>query len=82
MSGLPRDVWEAADAAGDIINAGIWMGDEGPSIIWGEARMAIGNAILAERKRCADVARHLNGWGPVGGHVVAEHIAKVIESGQ
>lgn len=40
------------------------------------------NAILAERKRCAEVARHLNGWGPVGGSVVAEHIAKVIEAGQ
>ncbi|TFE99362.1 hypothetical protein B5M44_03920 [Shinella sumterensis] len=38
----------------------------------------IAAAILAERQRCSDVARHLNGWGPVGGHRVAEHIAQTI----
>ena len=37
-------------------------------------------AILAERAACAQVARGLNGWGPVGGNLVAEHIAKVIEA--
>lgn len=42
---------------------------------------SVASAILAERRRCAEVARHLNGWGPVGGNVVAEHIAKVIEAG-
>lgn len=43
---------------------------------------AIARAILAERKRCADVARRLNGWGSDcgrGGH--AEHIADAIMRG-
>lgn len=42
------------------------------------ARKVFAAAILAERERCADVAKHLNGWGPVGGHRVAEHIAHTI----
>lgn len=42
----------------------------------------VGRAILAERKQCAEVARSLNGWGPVGGSKVAEHIATILESGQ
>lgn len=42
----------------------------------------IARAILAERKRCAEVARGLNGWGPVGGNKVADHIAKIIEAGR
>lgn len=40
------------------------------------------DGVLTERRRCADVARHLNGWGADrgrGGH--AEHIAKIIEGG-
>lgn len=67
MSEIPEDIIETARSC------------------WPSARddaapihMTISRAILAERQRCADVARHLNGWGPVGGHHVAEHIAHTI----
>lgn len=96
MGGLPARVWVAADEVCKIINDGIWTSGDGPSIGWGESRMAVGNAILAERKRCADVARS---WASVANSVLnsgdgfseahwngrlfaAEYIAKEIESGE
>lgn len=67
MSAIPDDIMMAASAAWPSARE-----DAEP------IRMTIARAILAERQRCADVARHLNGWGPVGGHRVAEHIAHTI----
>jgi hypothetical protein len=72
MSGLSKEVWEVANRVGETINAEIWIADDGPSISWGSARMAIGGAILAERKRCADVARSHE----------AVHVARSIEETQ
>jgi hypothetical protein len=68
----PDDIWKSAEEAFDRAAHGKMF-----------AQDSIAAAILAERKRCAEVARHLNGWGADcgrGGH--AEHIAKAIESGQ
>lgn len=69
----------------DILQVGVGIADDIPARVTGINRsfaaLVIARAILAERKRCAEVARHLNGWGPVGGNKVAEHIAKVIEAG-
>lgn len=73
MSEIPEG---ASKEAHNIAN-GLPVGDNRQAIV-----DAISRAILAERKRCAEVARHLNGWGPVGGNKVAEHIAKIIESGK
>lgn len=63
--GLPRDIWEKADAVVEAIDGEMWMHDtEGRQISWGSARMAVGRAILAaeqrgaerERERCARIA--------------------------
>lgn len=55
--------------------------DEDFVIAEDELKARVARAILGERQRCADVARHLNGWGADcgrGGH--AEHIASAILS--
>lgn len=61
-AGLPRDVWDAADEAVEAIVASIWQSEaDGVQISWGEARMAVGRAILAERERCAEIAERFPG---------------------
>lgn len=74
---IPEDVLREARIA-----LSGWTIDDGTAFQFDQCAASVANAILAERKRCADVARSLNGWGPVGGNKVAEHIATIIESGQ
>ena len=72
MTDIPEDIMRAANEAYESYATGNWR----------DIRECIARAILAERERCAWVARHLNGWGADcgrGGH--AEHIAKVILMG-
>ena len=68
MSMIPEDIRRAAEKA--------WQ----PTSL--ECKQAIARAILAERERCADVARHLNGWGYPPAPALADHIANIIEAGQ
>lgn len=70
---IPEDVMIAARKA--FIEIDI-------AIDGGKQLEAVARAILAERERCAGVARRLNGWGSDcgrGGH--AEHIAAAIMRG-
>lgn len=76
MSEIPDDILRAAQRAVDI------AGEITQENVAYEFVVQAALAILAERERCADIAHGLNGWGPVGGHKVAEHIAKVIEKGR
>lgn len=49
--GLPRDVWNIADAVVSAIDNEMWAHpEEGRQISWGAARMAVGMALLAERE--------------------------------
>ena len=69
MSPLPEDVMEAARE---------WFGKGD------DPYDDIARAILAERKRCAEIARNCAGHVRLGGINAwhgAEHIAKVIEAG-
>jgi len=52
MDGLPRDVWDIADAIVSAIDNDMCVhAEEGRQISCGSARMAVGRAILAERER-------------------------------
>lgn len=51
MAGLPRDIWDIADAVVSAIDNDMWIHpEEGRQISWGSARMAVGRAILADRE--------------------------------
>lgn len=85
MAGLPVDVWETALATLDGVNVNC------PTIpgygVYGSAMLTIAaRAILAERQRCADVARReaANHHGPFSSqpaYVTAHFIAEAIEAG-
>lgn len=73
MSEIPDDIIKTAGRLVDLT-----IRNYEKEVFANVSRDHVAAAILAERQRCADVARHLNGWGPVGGHRVAEHIAHTI----
>lgn len=77
MDEIPEDVLRAAtEALGKT-----WCASLGGSQGWASRRGAIAIAILAERQRCADVARKYKERDPAGdgsGHWAADEIAAAI----
>lgn len=69
MSGMPADIIAAAESA--------WQ----PTSF--ECKLEIAGAILAERRRCAEVARTFEDWGDCGGllETASMQIAHKIEAG-